>query len=88
MELQLPVNEPEDVARTMLICAAANRGINNETFEGAKLPFFGKILYVAGGESYEIEDRMQELEPDWLGEENSRSFAIGQAYLSDPNTSW
>ena len=87
-KLRLPENEPEDVARAMLICAFANRGENHQTFKGAKLPFSGKILFVSGGKSYEIEDRMQELEPDWLGEENSKNLAIGQAYLMDPNTSW
>jgi hypothetical protein len=60
----LPENEPEDVARSMLICALANRGENQKTFKGAKLPFSGNILYVSGGKSYEIDDRMQELESD------------------------
>jgi hypothetical protein len=87
-ELKLPANDPVDVARAMLICATANRGNHNETFKGARLPFSGKILYVSGGESYEIEDRMQELEPEWLGKENSKSLEIGQAYLINPETSW
>lgn len=87
-KLRLPSNEPEDVARSILICALASRGENQKTFNGAKLPFSGKILFVSGGKSYEIEDRMQELEPDWLGEENSKYLAIGQAYLMDPKTSW
>ena len=55
---------------------------------GAKLPFQGKILYVAGGESYEIEDAIQELEPKWLGEENSKVLAKGQEYLASAGTSW
>ncbi|KAH7311854.1 putative 15-hydroxyprostaglandin dehydrogenase [Rhexocercosporidium sp. MPI-PUGE-AT-0058] len=58
-ELSLPENEPEDVAESILICATANRR--------AVLPFAGKVVFVAGGESYEIEDGINELEPRWLG---------------------
>lgn len=35
---------------------------------------------MAGGETYEIEDRVQELEGVWLGEENSRVLEKGQEY--------
>lgn len=87
-ERGLPVNEPEDVARSILICATANRGREGLTHHGACLPFAGKIVYVAGGESYEIEDRLQSLEPSWLGEENSRVLAKGQEYLASNETSW
>jgi hypothetical protein len=43
---------------------------------------------VAGGESYEIEDGIQNLEPEWLGKENSQVLAQGQAYLASAGTSW
>ncbi|GES64174.1 putative 15-hydroxyprostaglandin dehydrogenase [Aspergillus terreus] len=86
-ERQLPVNEPRDVAESILLCATANRG-NSETHEGAVLPFAGKILYVSGGKSYEIEDQIQQLEPAWLGEENSRVLQAGQEYLASAGTSW
>lgn len=56
--------------------------------EGAKLPFWGKILFVGGGQSYEIEDRINELEPLWLGEENSKVLEKGQEFLMDGSTSW
>lgn len=52
------------------------------------MPFAGKILFVAGGESYEIEDALQRLEPQWLGAENSRILERGQAYLMSSETSW
>ncbi|KAJ6102468.1 NAD(P)-binding protein [Penicillium sp. IBT 16267x] len=82
-ERGLPTNEAADVARSILLCATANRGPNGITHSGARLPFAGKIVFVAGGESYEIEDAIQSLEPKWLGEENSRVLAKGQEYLSE-----
>ncbi|KAJ5636280.1 NAD(P)-binding protein [Penicillium longicatenatum] len=81
-ERGLPTNEAADVARAILLCATANRGLNGNTHGGARLPFAGKIVFVAGGESYEIEDRIQNLEPKWLGEENSRVLLKGQEYLA------
>ncbi|KAJ5946875.1 NAD(P)-binding protein [Penicillium verhagenii] len=82
----LPANEPADVARSIVLCATANRGSDEVTHGGARLPFAGKIVFVAGGESYEIEDRIQDLEPQWLGEENSKVLFKGQEYLA--NHSW
>jgi hypothetical protein len=87
-ERGLPVNEPEDVGRAILICTTANRGSNGLTHQGARLPFAGKIVYVAGGESYEIEDGIQSLEPAWLGKENSQVLEKGQEYLASDSTSW
>lgn len=87
-ERQLPTNEPSDVALSILICATANRGPNGQTHDGAVLPFAGKIVWVAGGESYEIEDNIQRLESEWLGEANSKVLAAGQAYLASAGTSW
>ncbi|PVH75629.1 putative 15-hydroxyprostaglandin dehydrogenase [Cadophora sp. DSE1049] len=100
-ELQLPENEPGDVAKAILICATANRSLsisNNPNLNaepqsqtghpGATLPFTGKILFVAGGQSYEIEDKMNELEPLWLGRENSGVLEKGQEFLMREGTSW
>jgi hypothetical protein len=86
--LKLPANEPEDVALSIVTCSIANRGRNGKAHKGAVLPFAGKIVFVAGGKSYEIEDRLQRLEPQWLGVENSRVLEIGQAYLMSSETSW
>ncbi|CAH0020302.1 unnamed protein product [Clonostachys rhizophaga] len=85
-ELDLPMNEPEDIATSMLICATANG--SGGRHPGSVLPFHGKILYVAGGKSYEIEDNLQKLEPQWLGEENSRMLAKGQDFLHNGTTTW
>ncbi|UPL03005.1 hypothetical protein LCI18_013939 [Fusarium solani-melongenae] len=86
-ELGLPINEPEDVATSMLICATAGRS-DGATHNGAAMPFHGKILLVTGGTSYEIEDALQSLEPQWLGENNSRVIAMGQDFLHNGKTSW
>lgn len=87
-KLGLPENEAEDVARAMIICATANRGQGLPSHQNAALPFTGKIVWVAGGQCYEIEDRIQALEPQWLGEENAKALAKGQAFLADDSTSW
>ncbi|KAL2862400.1 uncharacterized protein BJX67DRAFT_366397 [Aspergillus lucknowensis] len=84
----LPINKSEDVARAILVCATANRGSGGITHDGAKLPFAGKIVYVAGGEGYEIEDAQKQLEPQWLGEENSKVLAQGQEFLARADISW
>ena len=87
-KLGLPENKPVDVARALVMCATANRGKGGQSHDGAGLPFEGKIVWVGGGESYEIEDNIQRLEPDWLGQENSRVLEKGQAYLAAGDTSW
>ena len=78
----LPSNEAEDVADAILICATANRGTEGQSHEGTVLPFAGKIIWVGGGGSYEIEDRIQALESQWLGEENSSVLVKGQEFLA------
>ncbi|CAH0025085.1 unnamed protein product [Clonostachys rhizophaga] len=88
LERKLPVNDPADVARAILICATANRAQSQKNHQGIKLPFHGKIIFVGGGEAYEIEDRLQSLEPEWLGEENSQVLKLGQAYLHNGETGW
>lgn len=87
--LGLPENEPEDVARSILICTTAETSTKaSVTHSGAAIPFSGKILYVAGGESYEIEDGIQSLESTWLGKENSEVLQKGQDFLTSEETSW
>ena len=87
-ELGLPENEPGDVARSIVFCATANRSNTGKIHPGAKMPFAGKILWIAGREAYEIEDAIQALEPQWLGEENSKILARGQDFLASQGTSW
>ncbi|KAL4946514.1 hypothetical protein BDV06DRAFT_86837 [Aspergillus oleicola] len=83
-----PLNEPSDVARCFAICATANRGTGGKSHTGVNLPFSGKIVFVAGGEGYEIEEKQKALEPQWLGEDNSRALARGQEFLSRADVSW
>ncbi|CRG89989.1 3-hydroxyacyl-CoA dehydrogenase, putative [Talaromyces islandicus] len=88
-DLNLPSNGPADVAQAILICSTANRSSSSsQQHQGAVLPFSGKILWVGGGKSYEIEDRLQSLEPEWLGYENSEILKRGQEYLHSAGTSW
>ncbi|KAJ5887732.1 hypothetical protein N7495_007773 [Penicillium taxi] len=66
----LPVNAPKDVA---MVAAGL---IVDEKLNG-------KSMYVEGGRAWEIEDNIDRLEPQWLGEEASKSLAKGQAVLED-----
>ncbi|KAN0089093.1 putative 15-hydroxyprostaglandin dehydrogenase [Hyaloscypha variabilis] len=84
----LPQNEPGDVGKAIILCATANRGAEKGGHRGAATPFAGKIVWVAGGESYEIEDNLQRLEPKWLGERNSEVLRMGQEFLMSEGTSW
>jgi hypothetical protein len=90
-ELKLPENEPEDIGKSILLCATANRGSSSKGEQkhgGTVTPFAGKILWVSGGESYEIEDNLQRLEPQWLGRGNSEVLRKGQDFLMSEGTSW
>ncbi len=87
-ERNLPENEPADVGKAILLCATANRGAGNAGHRGAVASFAGKIVWVSGGESYEIEDNLQRLEPQWLGERNSEVLRRGQEFLMSEGTSW
>lgn len=85
-ERRLPENEPQDVGKAIILCATANWG--REQHKGAAMPFAGKILWISGGKSYEIEDNLQRLEPEWLGKENSAVLKKGQDFLMSEETSW
>ncbi|KAE8454625.1 hypothetical protein EG329_000248 [Mollisiaceae sp. DMI_Dod_QoI] len=97
--LSLPENLPSDVAHSILLCSTASRSrakysthtlssVPRLTHPGAKMPFWGKVVYVAGGRSYEIEDKLWELEGDWLGRENSEVLKKGQEFLMGGGVSW
>ncbi|KAL4937815.1 hypothetical protein BDV06DRAFT_226602 [Aspergillus oleicola] len=64
----LPVNSPMDVA-VVMGKVLGDKGLN------------GTAMYVEGGRAWEIEGRIDELEPLWLGEQCSRSLAKGQEVL-------
>lgn len=68
MKAKLPCNTPADVAY-IIAGVLADSALN------------GKSMYVEGGRAWEIEANIDRLEPQWLGEEQSRSLAQGQAVL-------
>jgi NAD(P)-dependent dehydrogenase (short-subunit alcohol dehydrogenase family) len=56
----LPMNQPEDVARVMvqiLRCHTEEKGMEVN----------GKAFYVEGGKAWETEDKLKELQGEWLG---------------------
>lgn len=71
---ELPLNQPVDVAK-----------VNMNVTQSAGL--HGKAFYVEGGRAWEIEDNINRLEPQWLGEEPSKSLAKGQATLGNVSLS-
>ncbi|KAH7124570.1 short-chain dehydrogenase/reductase SDR [Dactylonectria macrodidyma] len=64
----LPMNTPDQVARLILQCAGDP-------------DIHGKAVYVAGGEGFDIEEGINRLEPDWLGEQQAADLAKGQGVL-------
>lgn len=66
----LPANTPMDVAR-IIAGLVVDPKLN------------GMSIYVEGGRGWEIEENLDHLEPQWLGEEPSRTLAIGQNVLGD-----
>ncbi|OAP56326.1 hypothetical protein AYL99_09505 [Fonsecaea erecta] len=64
----LPINETDDVAK--IVAGVACDEQQN-----------GKAFYIEGGRAWEIEDNINRLEPQWLGEEQAKSLAKGQEVL-------
>jgi hypothetical protein len=62
------LNTAAQVARTSLE-AAGNTELN------------GKAFYVAGGDAVDIDDGIQDLEPQWLGQKRAADLANGQQVL-------
>lgn len=71
----LPVNTAEDVARVAL-------GVTCQD------DMNGKSLWVEGGRAWEVEDKIDLLEPQWLGKQASQSLARGQALLGKVSSYW
>ena len=67
---ELPVNQPMHVAKVILD-VTRSEGLN------------GKAMYIEGGRAWEIEDNINRLEPQWMGEEPSKSLAKGQELLGN-----
>ena len=66
----LPTNRPLDVAK-VIAGVVSSAELN------------GTSMYVEGGRAWEIERNLDRLQPQWLGEEPSRSLEKGQAVLGD-----
>ncbi|GAM42084.1 3-hydroxyacyl-CoA dehydrogenase [Talaromyces pinophilus] len=66
----LPTNRPLDVAK-VIAGVVSSAGLN------------GTSMYVEGGRAWEIERNLDRLQPQWLGEEPSKSLEKGQAVLGD-----
>jgi len=67
-EHKLPMNDPAGVA-SLIIGVASEKGIN------------GKTIYVEGNRGWEIEENIERLEPQVLGEEQSRELNRGQELM-------
>ncbi|KIV93043.1 hypothetical protein PV10_04288 [Exophiala mesophila] len=70
LEAGLPVNQPGDIAQ-IIAGLTAIAGLN------------GKAIYAEGGRGWEIEDNLNRLQPQWLGEEPSASLEEGQKALME-----
>lgn len=68
MKWPLPKNDPEAVARALLL-PVVQTSIN------------GKSFFVAGNEITELEDSLHETEPQWMGAELAANVREGQNFL-------
>lgn len=65
----IPYNEPIDVANTMIYALSTEAD--------------GEALYIAGSKTYEIEKKLEQFSPDWLGEGVYQQLMAGQAALGN-----
>lgn len=66
----LPLNQPDGVAAVIAGLTAA-KGMN------------GKAMYVEGNRAWEFDEKIGELEPLWLGAEQSSTLNRGQAAMGE-----
>jgi len=64
----LPINVPAGIA-DIIVGVANEKGMN------------GKAIYVEGNRGWDVEDKINELEPKWLGEEQSRELNRGNELM-------
>lgn len=64
----LPLNTPLDVARHVIQVSADPKA-------------HGKALFVSGGKAVDIEEGLNQTEPQWLGEKHSHDLNEGQVVL-------
>lgn len=68
VEEKMPMNQPVDVARMIVQCAA-DGGLN------------GKAIFVTGGRGFDTEEGIDRTQPEWMGKENAVAFHRGQEIL-------
>lgn len=71
--LDVPCNEPKDVADTMIHAIATEAD--------------GEALYVSGTKTYEIEKRLENVKSEWLGDNLYQELLAGQAALGGVSSS-
>lgn len=69
-QASLPTNTPREVS-TIATGMLADQSLN------------GKSMFVEGGRAWEIEENIERLEAQWLGEAPSKALAAGQELLDD-----
>lgn len=69
-QARLPTNSPREVS-TVATGILADESLN------------GTSMFVEGGRAWEIEENIERLEAQWLGEAPSKALAIGQELLDD-----
>lgn len=65
--LNIPCNEPKDVADTMLHAMSSDRT--------------EEALYVSGTKTFELEERLERVRPEWLGQHVYDELMAGQIAL-------
>ena len=68
VEEDMPLNQPEDVAKMILQSAADGQ-------------LHGKAIYVAGGKGFDTEEGYDRCLPQWMGETNAKMWLKGQEIL-------
>lgn len=69
-QASLPTNSPREVS-TVATGILADASLN------------GKSMFVEGGRAWEIEENIERLEAEWLGDAPSKALAMGQELLDD-----
>lgn len=65
--LSIPCNDTKDVGDTMLYAMSSDCS--------------GQALYVTGAKTYELEERLEKVRPEWLGQDVYDELMAGQMAL-------
>jgi short-subunit dehydrogenase len=64
----LPVNEPTGVAE-IIVGIASHKGMN------------GKAIYIEGNRGWDVEENIDKLSPQWMGEQQTKDFYRGTGII-------